>query len=63
MGERQKAEPVLNQVMLEVRQAHNVSSLILYDLADRSDCVVACVVVLGLFDLLSLDLGGHGVLN
>lgn len=49
--------------MLEVRHTHNVSSLILYDLADRSDCVVACVVVLVLFDLLAFDLGGHGVLN
>ena len=63
VGERQQAEPVLNQVMLEFRHTHNISSLILYDLADRSDCVVACVVVLGLFDLLSLDLGGHSVLN
>ncbi len=63
VGERQQAERVLNQVMLEFRHINNISSLILYDLADLSDCVVACVVVLGLSDLLSFDLGGHSVLN
>ena len=63
MRNRQEAEPVLYQVILEIGHTHNVGGLVLDDLTDRCDGVVARVVVLGLLGFLTLDFRSHSVLD
>ena len=63
MGEWKQADPVGDQVALELSVAHHKLSLELDDLTNAGNCVVSSVLILSLLDLLCLNLGSERKVN
>ena len=61
--EGKQSQPVMDQILLQMRRAHHISRLILDDLANACNCVIASVLVLSLLHLLAFIFRSHVVLN